>query len=251
MPLTANRDLPRYVDQELRALKVKASTHVHRGAHVGIDRATGLIRPLAAGDLFAGVAYEECDNSAGADGARACRVYTQGDFNAALAGAAQTDVGKPVFASDDGTLTFAGGGNASYVGRCVDVPTSGEIILRIEPLWLSQEIRTVSVPLASSTSAPTSNGVLITQRPIVVLSAHVAFNTKPDAGALDVGTDGSDPDEIVDAFNLASLTNHEPAALTLAGSAVAAGTRIWAKVGQATSTAGVGGQLTLRYVELP
>src|SRR5262245_7990124 len=116
MALTANRDLPRFIDQELRSLKVKASAHVFKNAFVGIDRASGYARGLVAGDLFAGVAYEEADNSSGANGDKVCRVYTMGDFQALVGGAAQADAGKPVFASDDGTLTFAGGSNASYVG---------------------------------------------------------------------------------------------------------------------------------------
>lgn len=251
MPLTANRDLDRFIDQELRALKVKAATRVYKGGFVGFDRATGYIRGLSAGDLFAGIAYEESDNSTGANGDRSCRLYTQGDFQAVLAGAVQTDVGKPVFASADDTLTFAGGGPASYVGRCVDVPVAGKVIVRVEPLWLSQDIRTASVPLQSLTTALTTNAVLITQRPILVLSAHVVFNTKPDVGNLDVGTGNTNPTEIVTAFSLPSLTNHVPTTLTLVNPSVVATTRIWARVGQATTTAGVGGMLTLRYIELP
>lgn len=251
MSLSANRDLPRFVDQELRSFRVKASTHIYKGAFVGFDRASGYVRPLAAGDMFAGIAYEECDNSSGSNGDKACRVYTQGDFQAALTSAAITDVGKPVFASADDTLTFAGGGTASYVGLCVDVPASGKIILRLAPQTMSQHVKSVTVPLSSSTSAATTNPVLITQRPIVVLSAHVAFNTKPDAGALDVGTGNTTPNELVANFTLSGLTNNTPATLTLAASAVAASTRIWAKVGQASSTAGIGGMLTLRYIELP
>ena len=41
-------------------------------------------------------------------------------------------IGRPVFASADDTVTFAGAGN-SYVGVVEDVVTTGEIILRIDP----------------------------------------------------------------------------------------------------------------------
>ena len=68
MPLTANRDVDHYVDQELRTFPVAAAKHVYKGALVGTDSA-GYARPLAAGDSFAGIAYEEMDNSAGASGA--------------------------------------------------------------------------------------------------------------------------------------------------------------------------------------
>jgi hypothetical protein len=110
---------------------------------------------------------------------------------------------------------------------------------------------TTSVPLASSTSAATTNPVLITQRAIKAMSVQASFNTVPNSGNLDVGTDNTNPNQIVAAFNLATLTAHVPANLSLAGRDVAKNLRIWAKVGQATTTAGVGGLLTVRFFELP
>jgi hypothetical protein len=86
--------------------------------------------------------------------------------------------------------------------------------------------------------------------PVVIVRAMVWFETKPGSGNLDVGTDASDPDELVDAFSLATLSNGVASNLALAGTAVAANTRIWAKVSQG-STAGVGGGLALEYFELP
>jgi len=248
MALSANTNIDRYIDQQLRSLKVKQSAHVYRGAMVGLDRSGGYVRPLTAGDLFVGIAYGESDNSSGADGDREATVFTQGDFEMALAGAAKTHIGRPVFASDDATLSLVGDGN-SYVGTIVDVPAGGRIILRIDPL--RRNTRHVSVPLESSTASASSNPVATFGSAIVVLSVRVWFETKPDAGALDVGTDPTDPDEIVDSFDLTTLTNGVAASVSLAGSSVAAGTRIWAKVGQATAQAGVAGGLTLEYVPLP
>jgi len=131
MALTKNRDVDHYVDQELRTLQVAAAKHIYKGAIVGVN-SSGYAQPLAAGDAFAGIAYEEIDNSAGANGDLSVRVYTQGDFGLALSGAAVAHVGRPVFASADDTLTFTGAGN-SYVGLAQDVPASGSIILRIDP----------------------------------------------------------------------------------------------------------------------
>ena len=131
MALTRNREVDHYVDQELRNLQVAAAKRIYKGALVGLG--AGYARPLVAGDLFAGVAYEEIDNSAGANGALCARVYTLGDFGLALPGASTADIGRPVFASSDDTLTLSGAGN-SYVGFVQDVTASGEIILRIETL---------------------------------------------------------------------------------------------------------------------
>src|SRR5512140_3738312 len=98
MALTANRELSRYVDQELRSFPVAAAEHIWKGALVGVDRATGGARNLIAGDAFAGVAYEEADNTGGDDGAISVRLYTQGDFVLPVQNVAAALVGSPVFA---------------------------------------------------------------------------------------------------------------------------------------------------------
>jgi len=248
MTLGADVNVNRYVDQQLRTLAVKASTTIYRGSLVGIDRAGGYARPLNAADQFQGIAYEQCDNSSGSNGDREVTIFTQGDFEFSLSGAAKTDIGKPIFASDENTLTFSGA-SGSYIGVIVDVPSSGTVIVRIDPQ--RRLTHTVTVPLSSSTSAATSNPVACFSTAVIIVKAQVWFETKPDAGALDVGTDDADPDEIVDNFDLTTLTNGDPSNLTLAGTSVAANTRLWAKVGQAGSTAGVGGGLAVEYFALP
>jgi len=131
MALSASRNVERYVDQALRSLRVKGTTKIYRGAIVGVTSA-GFARGLVAGDAFAGIAYEEKDNSAGADGAMLVRVWTVADIEHAVASVAQTDVGRPVFASADDTLTLTGAGN-SYVGTIVDYVSSGVALVRIDP----------------------------------------------------------------------------------------------------------------------
>lgn len=131
MALTMNRHVDHYVDQELRTFRIAGSEQVFKGSLLGLT-AGGYARPLMAGDRLAGLAYEAKDNSSGSDGDLSVRVYTVGDFQLALAGASQADVGRPVFAGDDEALTFDGSGN-SFVGLCQDVPSAGEIILRLDP----------------------------------------------------------------------------------------------------------------------
>lgn len=131
MALTKNREVDHYVDQELRTLGVGAAKNVFKGALVGLSSA-GYAQPLVAGDPFAGISYEQTDNSAGANGALSVRLYTLGDFGFPLVGATVAHIGRPVFASADDTLTFTGAGN-SYVGTVQEVPANGEIILRIDP----------------------------------------------------------------------------------------------------------------------
>ncbi|MGB2985845.1 MAG: capsid cement protein [Phycisphaerae bacterium] len=129
MALSANREVDHYIDQELRSLQVAADTHIYKGALIGL--ASGYARPLTAGDLFVGIAYEEMDNTGGSAGDKSVRIYTLGDFGHALSGAAVTNIGDAVYASADDTLTFTSTSN-SYVGHAVDVPASGQIILRLD-----------------------------------------------------------------------------------------------------------------------
>lgn len=131
MSLSANRELVHYVDQQLRSFQVAASAHIYKGALWGLD-GNGYARPLVAQDTFLGIAYEEMDNSTGSDADKAVRAYTLGDFDHALSGAAVTNIGDAVFADDDDTLTFDSEGT-SLVGSCVDVPSTGNVILRIKP----------------------------------------------------------------------------------------------------------------------
>jgi hypothetical protein len=131
MALSTNREVDRFVDQELRSYAVAAAATIRKGGFVGVNT-SGYARPLTAGDAFAGVAYEQADNSAGANGAIAGRVYTQGDFVLTLSGATVGSIGRPVFASDDEVLTFTAVGN-SYVGIMVGLHATNQIVLRIDP----------------------------------------------------------------------------------------------------------------------
>jgi len=153
MALSANRDVDHYVDQELRSVEVAADAHVFKGALLEWN-AAGYAQPVAGGGVFAGLAYEEMDNTGGADGAVTGRVYTLGDFEMALSGAAAGDVGRAVYASDDATLTFDGQ-QAVYVGRVRGVPASGRIILRLAdaaPAAERIEHRTASFSLTARQS---------------------------------------------------------------------------------------------------
>lgn len=130
MALTANRDVDRYVDQDVRSFAVAASTHIYKGSLVGLS--SGYARPLEAGDTCVGIAYEEADNTAGSAGDVSIRVCTQGDFQHTLAGAAVTNIGDAVYASADDTLTFTSTDN-SFVGVCAGLPKANTIVLRLNP----------------------------------------------------------------------------------------------------------------------
>jgi len=130
MVLSASREVDHYIDQELRTFRVAGSTTIFKGSLVSVQ-ADGYVAPLTAGEKFVGIAYEKIDNSTGSDGDKAIRVFTTGDFDHALSGAAITDIGRPVFASADDTLTFSSNGN-SHVGIAQDYVSAGNIILRLD-----------------------------------------------------------------------------------------------------------------------
>jgi hypothetical protein len=88
-------------------IPVIASDIIYEGAAVGIVTGTGHARPLAATDRFAGFAEAQADNSAGAAAAINVRVVESGKIQLSVTGAVITDVGQPVYATDDNTFAFA------------------------------------------------------------------------------------------------------------------------------------------------
>lgn len=113
------------VEGDLGSIPIVANDIVYEGAMVG-ENGSGYGRPLVAGDKFMGHAIKRVDNSAtgltgaaGAAGDLDIPVWS-GRYKLVvdLAGYI-TDVGQPVYASDDATLTFIGAsasGANSFVG---------------------------------------------------------------------------------------------------------------------------------------
>ena len=89
------------------AMPVIAADIIYEGAAVGMVVGTGHARPLAAGDKFVGFAERQADNSAGAAAAINVEVVKSGQIELAVTGAVITDVGQPVYATDDDTFTFS------------------------------------------------------------------------------------------------------------------------------------------------
>lgn len=101
------------------SIGIIASDIVYEGAMVG-DNGSGYGRPLVAGDRFLGHALKKCDNSATATDGYLNIEYMCGRYRLVVDLVALiTDVGQPVYASDDATLTMVGAGTStgnSYVG---------------------------------------------------------------------------------------------------------------------------------------
>jgi hypothetical protein len=125
--LAANK--PRAVELGNRnEIPMIASDIIYEGAAVGVVKGTGHARPLAATDRFAGFAEAKADNSAGAAAAINVRVLESGKVQLPITGAVITDVGQPMYATDDDTFVFSpvGGVFVGFVHRFV---SSGVVVL--------------------------------------------------------------------------------------------------------------------------
>jgi hypothetical protein len=142
--LAADKVLP-YEIGEHNDLPVVASDIIYQGAAVGVVAASGHARPLVAGDRFGGFAMYKADNAAGAAAAINVRVVSAGQIQLAVAGAVATDVGQPVYATDDDSFGFnpAGGSFIGYVKRFV---SSGVAVVAFDALamrdpWAHMTVR--------------------------------------------------------------------------------------------------------------
>lgn len=112
-------------------LPVIASDVIYEGAAVGLVAATGHARPLVAGDMFGGFAEYAADNSLGAAAAINVQVIKAGEIQLPVSGAVITDVGQPVYASDDDTFAFTPVGG-SFVGFVKRFVSAGVVIVEFD-----------------------------------------------------------------------------------------------------------------------
>jgi predicted RecA/RadA family phage recombinase len=100
---------------------VAAATKIYAGSIVCIN-ATGYAVPAAdtSGYRFGGVALEQVDNSAGADGVKLIRLRRAGVFEFDAAALTQAQAGDAMYAVDDQTFAdTAGATNHIKVGKLV------------------------------------------------------------------------------------------------------------------------------------
>lgn len=106
---------------------------IFEGAAVGLVDATGHARPLTSVDRFAGFAEQKADNSLGAAAAISVSVYQRGMVQLAVTGALITDVGAPVYATDDDAFSLVPTGGA-FIGKIARFVASGVVIVEFDAL---------------------------------------------------------------------------------------------------------------------
>lgn len=105
-----------------------ATDIIYEGAAVGLVDASGHARPLTAVDRFVGFAEARADNATGSAAAKNVRVVRRGQIQLSVTGAVITDVGQPIYATDDDAFAFnpVGGVFVGFVSRFV---SSGVVIV--------------------------------------------------------------------------------------------------------------------------
>lgn len=116
--LAANKDRTFEKKVHYGDRKVVADDILYAGS-AGGDNAAGYVRPLVAGDVFAGFIERKVDNTGGSAGDKDVRLIEEGEIVldvTYVAGVA--DENEQVYASDDDTFTLVAGGN-SAIGKIV------------------------------------------------------------------------------------------------------------------------------------
>jgi len=136
-------------------LPVIASDIIYQGAAVG-DNASGYMRPLVSGDPFRGFALEKVDNSSGSAGDLNVKLLESGKIQLSISGLAITDVGRPVYATDDNTFVLTGIG--SFIGHVTRYVSSGVGVVAFDAKK-PEEIVLLSFPI---TLANLADGDIVT-----------------------------------------------------------------------------------------
>ena len=111
---------------------VIASDIIYEGAAVGLVEGTGHARPLNVADRFAGFAAEKIDNSAGAAAAVNVEVIREGYVELTVTGVVITDMGQPVYATDDAAFTMqptAVAVSSAFIGLVKRFSSTGKAIV--------------------------------------------------------------------------------------------------------------------------
>lgn len=147
--LAANK--PRaYESGNRNEFPVIAADIIYEGAAVGIVDASGHAQPLANPNRFGGFAVFKADNAAGAAAAISVKVVESGKIQLAVANAVITDVGQPVYATDDDTFVFSPV-SAVFVGIVHRFVSAGVVIVDFDAMkmrdpWAAYTMReTISV----------------------------------------------------------------------------------------------------------
>ncbi|MCL4514143.1 MAG: hypothetical protein M1379_00890 [Firmicutes bacterium] len=151
--LTRDRNTPRKEGQ-ITAYGVAAGAKIFAGSLVCLN-AAGYAAPAAdtAGFRFAGVAKQYVDNTAGANGEQVIEVWVDGRFPFDAAAMAVTDIGIPVFVSDDQTVAKATA-NGVGCGIIAEVESATKVWLDISRLRAQTQASVAAANAVAAAASP-------------------------------------------------------------------------------------------------
>jgi len=131
MAVTANQVLTRR-GADLTSGKA-AAVNLYAGTFAFYDASTGYVTndDNSGANAFAGIVYQQCDNSGGSAGDLSVELITEGQVLVTGSGFSQSTVGDAIYASDNYTAT-ASGTSTSLIGRCTDFVSSTQVYVSIQ-----------------------------------------------------------------------------------------------------------------------
>jgi hypothetical protein len=112
-----------------------AAVNLYQNTLAFWDASTGFITndDNAGANAFAGVVYQQCDNSAGSAGDKVVELYTEGVFRLTGSSFTQATAGDLIYATDNFVIT-ATSTNASRIGRAVNYVSATQVDVMIDVL---------------------------------------------------------------------------------------------------------------------
>ncbi len=199
---------------------VLASATIYEGSMVGSS--SGYARALSAGDVFLGHARNYVVDTAGVSGTKRVDVFSgEYDLEVALSGAAITDIGKEIYASDDATYTLTQGSN-SRVGFVKKYVSSGLILVTHRPFGVEATNHQHTSATGVADGGPLTSPHIVTA--IEDTNGNELFKLTATTNA-------------VNEFTVANATTANAVTLSATGPSAAAGIAITPKgVGRVTVT---------------
>ena len=112
-----------------------AAVNLYQNTIAFWDASTGYITndDNAGANAFAGIVYQQCDNSGGSAGDKVVELYTEGVFRLTGSSFTQATAGDLIYATDNFTTT-ATSTNASRIGRAVNYVSATQMDVMIDVL---------------------------------------------------------------------------------------------------------------------
>ncbi len=129
-----NLQIPSKHSDGLQSFPVLAAAHIYKGQLCMVTAAGYLDDAVAtANSFFAGVAADECDNSAGASAALSCNCYRKGRFLLTFSDSLTVaNIGDKVWATDNQVCTITSATNKQKVGNIVGIHSTSQAWVDID-----------------------------------------------------------------------------------------------------------------------